>query len=69
MTEMSKMQQAIDAIPPQLNWVVIVGSLALSILQPLAALAALILACLQIYFVCKKHWFSGSRDRRKKERS
>lgn len=34
---------------PVVNWWVIGGSLALSFLQPLAALAAFILACLQIY--------------------
>ena len=65
---MSKIQQAVESMPAPLNWIAIVGSLALSILQPLAALAALVLAGLQIYILVKKHWFSGARDRRKKER-
>lgn len=65
---MSKIQQAVDTVPSWLNWVTIVGSLALSVLQPLAALAALILAGLQIYLLVKKHWYSGHRDRRKEKR-
>ena len=65
---MTKIQQAIENMPAPVNWIAIVGSLALSILQPLAALAALVLAGLQIYLLVKKHWFSGPRDRRKKER-
>jgi uncharacterized membrane protein len=43
-----------------LNWLGIAGSLALSIIQPLAALAALILACLQIY-----SWIEKRRKSRK----
>lgn len=63
-----KIQQVVENMPAPLNWIAIVGSLALSILQPLAALAALVLAGLQIYILVKKHWFAGARDRRKKER-
>ena len=63
-----KIQQVVENMPPPAHWIAIIGSLALSVLQPLAALAALVLAGLQIYLLVKKHWFSGPRDRRKKER-
>lgn len=65
---MSKIQQVAENMPEWLRWVTIAGSLALSVLQPLAALAALVLAGLQIYILVKKHWFSGARDRRKAPR-
>lgn len=52
-------QQIADATPNWASWVTIVGSLALSILQPLAALAALVLAGLQIY-----NWFEKRRKKR-----
>ena len=41
---------------PVANWLTIGASVALSFLQPLAALAALILCCLQIY-----GWFDKRR--------
>lgn len=48
-------QQVADAYP-QATWWTITGSLVLSIVQPLAAVAALVLACLQIYSWIEKRW-------------
>lgn len=54
-----KIQQLADSVPGWAHWTGILGSLVLSILQPLAALAALVLACLQIY-----SWFEKRRKRK-----
>lgn len=65
---MSKVQQVIDNTPAWMQWFGILGSLVLSVLQPLAALAALVLACLNIYSWIEKRRHRGPFDRRKKER-
>lgn len=65
---MTRIQQALDSTPGWLHWVTIAGSLVLSVLQPLAALAALVLACLQIYSWVQKHRRRGPFDRRKQGR-
>lgn len=65
---MTRIQQAVESTPETIKWITIVGSLALSVLQPLAALAALVLACLQIYSWVQKHRHRGPFDRRKQGR-
>ncbi len=47
---------------PVVNWLAIAGSMVLSVLQPLAALAAFVLACLQIY-----GWFEKRAEKKRKD--
>jgi hypothetical protein len=61
MTVAQQVQQAAEATPSWLNWVVVVGSAALSWLQPLAAVVAILWGGLQIYLAIEKRWFPKKR--------
>ena len=52
-----QVQQFAEATPPWFNWVVVVGSAALSWLQPIAAIVAIVWGGLQIYLAVEKRWF------------
>lgn len=43
---------------PVLNWMILLGSWAVSFLQPLALLVTVALGGLQLYLLIKKTWFS-----------
>lgn len=54
---MIKVQQAIEQTPSWVNWLAIVGSAALSFLQPVAALIAIVWGGCQIWSWCaNKRW-------------
>lgn len=65
---MSRVQQVVDSAPAWVQWVGIVGTAALSWIQPVAGIVAIVWGCMQIWAGCKKKWYTGSRDRRKQER-
>jgi hypothetical protein len=50
-------QQQIEAVPSWANWLVVVGSAALSWIQPVAGIVAILWGCLQIYLAVEKRWF------------
>jgi hypothetical protein len=54
-------QSAAESTPGWLNWVVVVGSAALSWLQPIAAVVAILWGGLQIYLAVEKRWFPKRR--------
>lgn len=56
---MTRIQEVADSAPAWLNWLAIVGSAALSFLQPIASLVAIVWGGLQIY-----GWFEKRRKRR-----
>jgi hypothetical protein len=56
MSFFEKAQQLADATPAPVNWTVMLGSLAMSILQPLAATVAIVWGVLQIYLAVEKRW-------------
>lgn len=53
---MSKLQQIADQTPGWVNWAVILGSWAVSILQPLALLVTVVWGGLQIFLAVEKRW-------------
>lgn len=65
---MSKVQQVADSAPGWLQWVGIVGTAALSWIQPIAGVVAIVWGLLQIYSWCEKRWRRGLHDRRRQGR-
>ena len=57
---MTRIQDMVEHTPTWVNWVTIVGSAALSWLQPIASLVAIVWGGLQIY-----GWFDKRRKGRK----
>ena len=53
---MSRIQQLADQTPSWVNWAVILGSWAVSILQPLALLVTVVWGGLQIFLAVEKRW-------------
>ena len=51
-----KIQALADATPGWANWLIIGGSWAVSVLQPLALLVTVIWGGLQIYLAVEKRW-------------
>ena len=51
-----KIQQLAEATPSWANWALILGSWAVSILQPLALLVTVVWGGLQIYLAVEKRW-------------
>ena len=51
-----KIQQIAEATPSWANWALILGSWAVSILQPLALLVTVVSGGLQIYLAVEKRW-------------
>lgn len=51
-----KIQQIADATPGWANWLIIGGSWAVSILQPLALLVTVLWGGLQIFLAVEKRW-------------
>ena len=51
-----KIQQIAEATPSWANWALILGSWAVSILQPLALLVTVVWGGLQIYLAVEKRW-------------
>lgn len=56
MTLFDKAQQVVDATPLPVSLTVMLGSLAMSILQPLALFVTLLWGCLQIHGYVKREW-------------
>ena len=55
--------QVADATPGWLNWTIILGSWAVSWLQPLALLITVVWGGLQIYLAIEKRWFRKGGER------
>ena len=51
-----KIQQLAEATPSWANWALILGSWAVSILQPLALLVTVVWGGLQIFLAVEKRW-------------
>ena len=51
-----KIQQIAEATPSWANWLLILGSWAVSILQPLALLVTVVWGGLQIFLAVEKRW-------------
>lgn len=60
MTVQQQIQHAVNDTPAWLNWLTIVGSAAVSFIQPIAGVVAIVWGCLQIY-----GWFEKRRKGRK----
>lgn len=63
---MSKLHEAVNAVPTWLNWVTIAGSAVLSWVQPIAGVVAIVWGCLQIYLAVERRWmWRNGRERRR----
>lgn len=58
MSAIQKVQQIAEATPTWANWVTVLGSAALSWIQPIAGLIAIVWGGLQIYLAVEKRWLN-----------
>jgi hypothetical protein len=56
MSLIQKAQQLVDVTPAPVSWSVMLGSLVMSVLQPLAIGITLMWGCLQIHGWVEKRW-------------
>jgi hypothetical protein len=59
---MSRIQQVADATPSWANWAIILGTWAVSILQPFALFITVAWGSLQIYLAIERRWFRKGKD-------
>ena len=62
MAVLQQVQAVAETVPPWANWVIVVGSAALSWLQPIAAVVAIAWGGLQFYLAIEKRWFPKKRS-------